>query len=89
MNSAETVLDIMTTGTYKGFDLVELQSAFDEICDPEDWKAPINRCVAKDRLDLYKAAVEFYAAVELRVVREGTESVQVYSIGYRAGPAGP
>lgn len=77
--------------TYKGYVVAELRTTFGALHDPRDWRAPIRTWIMPERLDRAKVAVEFFTATELMVVGEPhpvSGCLQVYSIGYRQGPAG-
>lgn len=79
--------------------------AFDAICDPADWRAPIDVTLTIARADelggpytIREAILHFtgtYAtfAFEINGEKENTKDpnnvVRVEAPGYRAGPAGP
>ena len=70
-----------------GYKVEALEQAFFTVANPGDWRAEINAVVGADKLAITVQAIEFYTATETRVLpRNG--GFQVYSIGYRAGPAG-
>jgi hypothetical protein len=90
----------MTTATHAVPRLVEhsgayallLQTAFNQICNPDDWKAPIDALVPWEAANVYMQAVEFMTATTCqceRVKKEGLYYGRLTSIGYRDGPAGP
>jgi hypothetical protein len=63
---------------------------FDKVCDPTDWKNPINAEV--DATDLYATldAIQFFTATKATYTTTNNGlSYQVKSVGYRNGPAGP
>jgi hypothetical protein len=65
-----------------------LQPFFDLVCDPKDWRAPINKIVDQNAdLELIREAIIFYTATvpKFKIVNDG---YLVYSDGYRNGPAG-
>jgi hypothetical protein len=69
-----------------------LHTAFDQICDPNDWKAPIDAMVPIELLGVYLKAVQFMTGESCtgkEVTREGVRYYRLRSIGYRAGRAGP
>lgn len=68
-----------------------LQQAFDQICDPEDWKGPIHAMVPWDAANVYMQAVQHMTATSCTcelVTRDGIAYALLKSVGYRAGPAG-
>lgn len=69
----------------------QYQTAFAEIHDPWDWKAPIDAIIQADKLDLYSDACQFMTATALKVaeILHYGKMLRVTSDGYRAGPAGP
>lgn len=72
-----------------GYSQWEMKQAFDRVCDPTDWKAPIRRCVPGHQLDVTLAAIAFFTATEPTADKFEWENWYVVeSIGYRAGPAG-
>jgi len=73
---------------HKGYTLGELKMAFDKVANPNDWRAPINAVIHKRDLNRVVAAIEFYTATETKTNDLGNY-VQVMSVGYRNGPAGP
>lgn len=75
--------------TYKGFAIEDLQSAFEAVCDPSDWKKPIAATMPGEAVMLAVAAIEFMTAT-VPTVSLDVRSMRylVESVGYRAGPAG-
>lgn len=64
------------------------RKAFDQVCDPADWRGPIN-CVVPWRLaNLYMQAIEFMTGVAPECSREGDEWARLRCCGYRLGPCG-
>ena len=74
---------------YKGFTESELKEAFDSVSNPKDWRAAINAIILRERLEVVVAAIEFYTAAPIEVKKINKTHVQVISVGYRLGPAGP
>jgi hypothetical protein len=75
-----------TVQAYKGFTRAELKDAFDRVCDPANWKNPINVLLGNLEVrecDAIAAAVVFYAGCEASLVREGTKT-RVTAAGYYA-----
>ena len=70
---------------------------FDEVANPEDWRAPINAIVEVNEdiantLNSYMDAITFYTAIHPKdIVIEflGKNRYNIYCVGYRMGPAGP
>jgi hypothetical protein len=61
-----TEADAGTPGFATGFRLDQLKEAFERVCDPRDWTAPIRAVIpAVDRL-LVEKAVRWYAETEPR-----------------------
>lgn len=68
-----------------------LRLAFDQICNKDDWKAPIDCMVPWDAASIYMQAIAFMTATTatcVRVERDGHLWARLTSIGYRNGPAG-
>ena len=69
----------------------ELEQAFDSVCDPADWKAPI-RTPANDLkfdLDLVKDSIEYFTATVANFETDNAGAIWLVADGYRMGPAGP
>jgi len=91
MNVAEKMRqaeEAMNQVTFDGYTRPELVEAFDMVCDPDDWKGPINARITRDRVRITRAAIEFFTATRAEF-EFGLWDVAVKSIGYRMGPAGP
>lgn len=74
---------------YGGYSRWALECAFRKVCDPADWKAALAGTVDEADLDVVCRAIEFYTATEPEIGPAFTPGRwHVYSIGYRAGPAG-
>ena len=83
-----------TFETVTGYDEATLKEAFDLVSNPDDWRSPFAAWVPANQLSLYGAAVTFYTATSLKVLRyrfssENGREAYVFSAGYRNGPAGP
>lgn len=74
---------------HRGFTRDQLSRAFDLVCDPDDWKAEIHTLVPVEDRDVTVAAIEFYTGTGVEIGPENQGHVEVYSTGYRRGPAGP
>lgn len=68
-----------------------LRELFDTVAVPGDWKAPIDKVIDEDMVQLYSEAVKFMTAAPVVIVHEAAlwPMVRLTCIGYRAGPAGP
>lgn len=66
----------------------ELQQAFRTVCNPEDWKAPINAVIKFENRNLVAEAISFMTATEATFENLGAGRLRVRSVGYRNGPAG-
>ena len=67
----------------------DMEQAFGEVANPDDWKAPIDCCVAWERVPLVVAAIEFYTATVPTVdALISNMTCRLRADGYRAGPAG-
>jgi len=87
-----------------GYKEEDLQAAFNEVKDQNDWKAAIDTVVVDktdEELALIKFAVRFYTATECKLTeldmtgaKEACDNnvrraTKVKAVGYRMGPAGP
>lgn len=61
---------------------------FSAVCNPSDWKAPIDANVPDADVAETSAAITFMTATEATVTSNGDGTSRVQSIGYRRGPAG-
>jgi hypothetical protein len=68
-----------------------MRFAFNQICNPDDWKGPICATVTWDTANVYMQAVEFMTATKAACERfkDDPRLCNITSPGYRAGPAGP
>lgn len=76
-----------------GYTHEQLTAAFDTVCDPKDWRAPIRGQVplAEFNGPLLTKAIVFFTSTEPRFVTVDAPSgtvVLVIADGYRQGPAG-
>ena len=65
-----------------------LKKAFNKVCNPDDWKAPINAVILKKDLELTREAIIHFTATVPRVNEINATHAQVIASGYRMGPAG-
>ena len=68
----------------------DLEKALDTVCDPKDWKAPIE-AVVKNEADqaIIAEAIEFFTATIAEFTKDDNGRLWVVADGYRMGPAGP
>lgn len=65
--------------------------AFDQICDPKDWKGPVDCLVPWDSANVFIQAIEFMTGLRpqaARINHAGRDCYRLTCIGYRAGPCG-
>lgn len=85
----------MTTQTpttprlFNGYTYEQLQAAFNQVANPDDWKDEILATMPGECVNLVVEAIKFFTATN-PTVKLNTETMTyiVHSIGYRAGPAG-
>ncbi len=67
----------------------QLNTAFDKVADPADWRNPIYEVIDRDVVAVTVAAIQHFtaAAVEVKDLEWGDEFM-IRSAGYRMGPAG-
>lgn len=75
-----------------------LRAAFNQICDPNDWKAPIDALVPAAGFKIYQDAIQFMTATHPTIHERDADGKRFYlnrqqafritSEGYRNGPAG-
>lgn len=68
-----------------------LQTAFNQICDPQDWKGPIDCVVPWEAASVYIEAIKYMTAttpVSHVEQMDGQLYAHLTSVGYRMGPAG-
>lgn len=81
LNSAEDAALIVLNAKQE-----KLNILFDEVCDKDDWKAPIVAVVDEDKVDDYIRAIIWFTGTEASVTRyQYTNKVTLYSVGYRMG----
>ena len=75
----------------------ELQTAFDAVKNPDDWRDKVDAWVEMEKVPVTKAAIAYFTSTEAkeeeartqhRGIEKGVE-VRLTSCGYRMGPAGP
>ena len=86
---AQAVYDMSTTGMYRGFTRDALAHAFDRLCDPADWKAPIDTWVPGELVRIAVCAIELYTSTTPIITLDtDTMRYRLTAPGYRQGPAG-
>lgn len=83
------IVEMLATNVFEGFSCDALRDHFANICDPVDWRKPIDTVVHADQLGMTIAAIRFMTACEPRYYKPNGFYVRVTAAGYRAGPAGP
>ncbi len=73
-----------------GYTRAELHAAFNLVCNPDDWKAPIERATVHPTLwPVVAHAVIFFTGTSARVIGvEDFGRLVIAFDGYRNGPAG-
>lgn len=74
--------------------VADLHKAFDHVCNPDDWRAPIDAIVPVAELPLTVQAIGFYTGTGVKTNHAEIsgcigEFWRVQSVGYRNGPCGP
>lgn len=64
------------------------RKAFDQVCDPNDWKGPIDCVVPYEVANIYMQAIEFMTGVKPAGSMTETGMYRLRCVGYRAGPCG-
>lgn len=66
------------------------RKAFDQVCDPADWKGPIDCAVPWDVANVYMQAIEFMTGLKphSEYVTGYPAMARLTCIGYRSGPCG-
>jgi hypothetical protein len=66
-----------------------LRAAFSNVCNKDDWKAPINVLVPLRLVGLYQDAIEFMTGVKPTCWLTSDDStIRLTCVGYRNGPCG-
>lgn len=71
--------------------LAMLKTMFSQVCDPDDWKNPINALVPYGAAPVYIKAIKLMTGAPCECRRsfvKGKPYAHITSVGYRAGPAG-
>jgi hypothetical protein len=68
-----------------------MRFAFEQICNKDDWKEPVDCVVPWTTANLYGQAITFMTATApvygTPYLHEGQQMVRITADGYRAGPA--
>jgi len=81
-----------TDGT---FTVADLHKQYNRICNPNDWRAPIDAIVPKAEVLITVAAITYYTGTTCKThlvdAPDGYsgEFWRIRSVGYRNGPCGP
>lgn len=68
-----------------------LRAAFNQVCDPADWKNPVDCIVPWASASVYTEAIAFMTATTpicRHTIVKGYDCARISSVGYRMGPAG-
>lgn len=67
-----------------------LKPFFDKVCNPKDWKAPIDACIREEERFRVYEAIQFFTGTQADFTAMDMPIgwLRVTSIGYRNGPAG-
>ena len=74
------------------YTVAELDAAWEQIHDPEDWRKEIRATILTDDFDVCNEACINWTGTALEVIGSGSfssDEIVVWSVGYRNGPAGP
>ena len=69
----------------------ELENAFFKIRPKRDWRNPIKATIDSKDIDITREAIRYFTATEMDVqdFLDTEDRVEITSIGYRNGSAGP
>jgi hypothetical protein len=65
-----------------------LRLAFNAVCNPNDWKAPVDAIVPFEAASMYYDAIVFVTGTTPKSERTVDGNMRLMAIGYRAGPCG-
>ncbi len=77
---------IVTRNGEKHVELLRL--AFGAVCNPLDWKAPVDAIVPFESASMYYDAIVFVTGTTPKSERVADGNMRLMAIGYRAGPCG-
>lgn len=66
----------------------ELHEAFKSVSDSNDWRAPIEKWILKEKMTVVEEAISFYTATETKIIDRTSTHYKIYSIGYHNSPCG-
>jgi len=87
----QETMEAETRQDYRGYKVSDIRKTFNALCDPNDWRRPIDAWIPHQLFGIAAAAVEFFTCTELKVVggpQPLTGKILVHADGYRMGPAG-
>lgn len=65
-----------------GYEVAELEAAFDLVKNPENWKFPVDAIIDAAKRDVVDVAVKFYAGSVATFVDIGGGKLRVLAAGY-------
>ena len=72
---------------FAGYSRQELGELFDFVCDPKDWRAPIDTVINSAAVQDVEVAVMFFTGTPVSVTPDSSPGmVRVRADGYRNGP---
>lgn len=75
--------------TFKGYADADLRELFSNICDSDDWKAPLFvQNVERRYVGLFADAIRFMTGAPVKVEAQRGGMFDLSSVGYRNGPCG-
>jgi hypothetical protein len=66
----------------------QLKATFDSICDPLDWKAPIDGYCKIEDMEIVYQAIKHHTGTQATFLPASRNRMRVISEGYRNGPCG-
>lgn len=71
------------------FTEAQLNTAFDKVADPADWRNPIYEVIDRDDVEVTVKAIQYFTAAPVEVKDlDWNDEFMITSPGYRMGPAG-
>lgn len=74
--------------TFTTFTDQQLKATFDSICDPLDWKAPIDAYCKPEDMNIVYQSIKHHTGTQATFLPAGVRGMRVLSEGYRMGPCG-
>ena len=82
-STPEDLVEMSEAGTYRGYQIDDLQTMFNQLQDPTNWKRPFARIIPNGQVEIAKATTEFYVGGTLAVESKLNTGVsRVSSPGY-------